>query len=363
MGNGVDVVLDMIEEALLLQIGEHALAGLEPVEAAIGFRRIFVDRRVGVENVDHVEVLPAADLEVVEVVGRRHLDRARALLRVGIVVGNDRQLAADQRQDRHLADQVLVALVVRVDGHAGVAQHGLRAGRGDDNVAPFFALDRISQVPHVALGFDLLDFQVGDGGQEVRIPVDQTLVPVDQAFLVKLHENLEDRPGQTFVHGEAFARPVARGAQTAQLIDDGSAGLTLPLPDPLHEGLPAHGVPIRFLVLHELALDDHLRGDAGMVHPRLPQHVLAAHAFEPDQNILDRVVEGVPHMQRAGYVGRRDDNAIGFRTGLLAALECAGGFPVFVDSLLDPLRIVGLIKHLNYSIRIRKWPSVISPMV
>jgi hypothetical protein len=34
-----------------------------------------------------------ADLEVVEVVRRGHLDRARALLGVGIVVGNDRDAA------------------------------------------------------------------------------------------------------------------------------------------------------------------------------------------------------------------------------------------------------------------------------
>ena len=30
----------------------------------------------------------------------------------------------------------------------------------------------------------------------------------------------------------------------------------------------------------ELALDHHLRGDAGMIGARLPQHVLAAHALE-----------------------------------------------------------------------------------
>ena len=34
------------------------------------------------------------------------------------------------------------------------------------------------------------------------------------------------------------------------------------------------------LAFGQLALDDHLRGDAGMVHARLPQHVLAAHALE-----------------------------------------------------------------------------------
>ena len=69
------------------------------------------------------------------------------------------------------------------------------------------------------------------------------------------------------------------------------------------------------LPLHQLAFDDHLRGDAGMVHAGLPQHVLAAHALEADQDVLQRVVERVAHMQRAGDVRRRDDD--GERLGAL----------------------------------------------
>ncbi|MER9132566.1 hypothetical protein NKI08_22860 [Mesorhizobium sp. M0768] len=40
------------------------------------------------------------------------------------------------------------------------------------------------------------------------------------------------------------------------------------------------------LLLHKLALDHHLRGDAGVIHAGLPQHVLAAHALEAHQNVL-----------------------------------------------------------------------------
>ena len=81
----------------------------------------------------------------------------------------------------------------------------------------------------------------------------------------------------------------------------------LPLPDPVDEILAAQ-VAAMDLPLHQLALDHHLRGDAGMVHARLPQHVLAAHALEADQDVLQRVVERMAHMQRAGDIGRRDDD-------------------------------------------------------
>ena len=58
----------------------------------------------------------------------------------------------------------------------------------------------------------------------------------------------------------------------------------------------------------ELALDDHLGGDAGVVGAGLPEHVLAAHALEADQDVLERVVERVADVERAGDVGRRDDD-------------------------------------------------------
>jgi hypothetical protein len=38
----------------------------------------------------------------------------------------------------------------------------------------------------MAVDFDILDLEVGNRGFELRVPVDQPLVLVDQAFLVEL---------------------------------------------------------------------------------------------------------------------------------------------------------------------------------
>ena len=62
--------------------------------------------RLGVEDVDRRQLVPPADLEVVEVVRGRDLDRAGALLGIGVFVGDDRDAPADQRQDDVLADQI-----------------------------------------------------------------------------------------------------------------------------------------------------------------------------------------------------------------------------------------------------------------
>ena len=75
----------------------------------------------------------------------------------------------------------------------------------------------------------------------------------------------------------------------------------------------------------ELALDDHLRGDAGVVGAGLPQRVIAAHAVVARQRVHERVLERVAHVQRAGDVRRRQHDAV--RLALARWLERAAGFP------------------------------------
>src|SRR5690606_3307358 len=85
----------------------------------------------------------------------------------------------------------------------------------------------------------------------------------------------------------------------------------------------------------------------GMVHARLPEHVLAAHALEADENILQRVVEGVPHMERAGHIWRRNDDAEAGRPVDPAGsgAKGIGLFPGGADALLDAAGVVGFLEH------------------
>ena len=93
----------------------------------------------------------------------------------------------------------------------------------------------------MALHLPRLDLEIGDGGMELRVPIDQPLVAIDQALAVEIDETLRTA-AEPLVHGEALARPIGRGAEAAQLADDGAAGLRLPLPDLLEEGRSADGL-------------------------------------------------------------------------------------------------------------------------
>ncbi len=128
MRHHVLVRLDPVQKTGLLEDLDDDLAGLETVLAlqlvpgavesgriVQPFQKLLIlldgDLAIDGEDVDLAQALALADLEVVEIMGRRHLDGAGAGGRVRIFVGNDRDLATDDRQDDVLADDRLVALV------------------------------------------------------------------------------------------------------------------------------------------------------------------------------------------------------------------------------------------------------------
>ena len=260
-------------------------------------------------------------------------------------VGHDGNAAPGDRQDDVLADHALVAGVLGVDGHGHVGQHGFRARGGDhDMVGPVIEAhtigQRIAEPPEAALDLARFDFEVGNRGLELGVPVHQPLVAVDQALIVEVDEDLDHRAGEVRVHRELFAAPVHRAAQAAQLARDRAAAFRLPFPH-LGDELLAGVVGALVTGGFELALDDHLRGDARMVGADHPQGVLALEALVTDHDVLKRVVERVADVERAGYVGRRVYD--GKRLGLRAlGTEQAALLPMLVPARLDGTRFKGL---------------------
>ena len=232
------------------------------------------------------------------------------------------------------ADEVPVPLVVGVHRHRGVAEHRLGpGGRDHDRVVAVAVPDR----DELALVVGVLDLDVRQRGQAARAPVDDPLGAVDQPVVEEPLEDRQHGPGQALVHREPLAGPVDRVAQAPHLAEDRAAGLGLPLPDPLDELLPAKVVPGQALG-GELALDHVLGGDAGVVHAGQPQRLVALHPPAPDQGVLDRVVEGVADVQRAGHVRRRNDDAVRLAIAGRVRREVTGLYPQLVPPLLDLAR-------------------------
>src|SRR5690348_3596726 len=232
--------------------------------------------------------------------------------------------------------------------HRHVAEHRLRSRRG---YAEAETVAGIADFPNAAVLFLAVHLEVGDRRAEHRIPVDEPLAAVDEAFLVPANEHFRDGARQLRVHGEVAAvlafgigeLPVGRSAQAAHLARDARARLLLPLPDALDEFL-ATEVVARLALGFELALDHDLRRDAGVVGADHPVGVEAAHAVVANERIHERLLERVAHVQRAGDVGRRQLDAIR-RQLVITLAEVAGRFPALVPALLYRRGIEALVEH------------------
>ncbi len=325
--------------------GEGAIDGVVQRAVEVEYLGSGQNGSVLVEDVQQRQVVSLADVVVVEVVGRGDLHAAGAELRVAIVVRDDRDATAYQRQLNELADQRLVALIVRVHGNGRITEHGFRAGRRDDQIVQTFSGlcaigQRVAQVPQMALLVMVFHFEVGDCGVQLGVPVYQPLATVDQAVFVQAHEGFLNGFGQAVVHREALAAPVDRRAQATDLAADVATGLILPFPD-FFEKFVATQIVTALTQGFELALHQHLRGDTGVVGARLPQGVATLHAAEADQGVHDRVIETVAHVQAAGDVRRRNHD--GVRVARALRSEIVFGLPGLVPGSFDGVRLVGLV--------------------
>jgi len=340
----VAVLLDPNEVAALLEILHDVLPGLvavlAPVDAAV-----FVDDGAAVHDLDDLEVVPPGDGEVRRVAGRRYLHGARAEVHRHVVVGDDGDLLVDERQDHHFPDDVLVARVVGVDGHGRVSQHRLRARGGDADLPRAVGIG-VADVPEVALLLLELDLEIRDGRVAPGAPVDDVVALVDEAVVPEPHEDLAHRPREPLVHGEALALPVAGAAEPLELVQDNPAVLFFPRPDALDEFLAAQVMPgLPFLC--KFLLDHVLGRDPGMVRARHPEGVVALHASIAGHDVLQGVVQGVPHVEHPRHVGGRDDDAEGRPVARVLRMEIPVFQPVLVPLRLHILRLVGLGQRLD----------------
>ena len=158
----------------------------------------------------------------------------------------------------------------------------------------------------MAVCFLFVNFVVGNGRLQIRIPVDEPFASIDQTVLEHLEECLTHCLGTNIVQRETDASPVTTGSDALELAEDSLFVSVLPLPDSLNERIATDVIASQaFFFLHPL-FDHGLRRNTGMICSGHPESFVALHAAPASQQILQRPVQGVPHMERAGHVWQRD---------------------------------------------------------
>ncbi|OPY11787.1 MAG: hypothetical protein A4E69_02628 [Syntrophus sp. PtaB.Bin138] len=331
------VGLNADQKTLLLQVGHDVLPAFVAVLALVG-AAVFVDGGVSVHNVDDFQRMPFGHGKVGGVGGRRDFHRPGTEIHGHVVIGNDGNSAVHQGKEHVLADNILVADIVGVNGHRRIAQHRFRTGGRHDDLTTAVGKG-VADVPEGAGFLLVLHFQIGDGGVAAGAPVDDVIPLIDQILIVEADKNFPDGTGEPVVHGEPLTLPVAGASQPLQLIDDDPAEFGLPLPDPIDELLPAEimacqPLPGQFLFHYVLG------GDACMVHSRHPEGIETLHALEADDDVLKRVVQGMPHVEDSRHIGRRDHNGERRFFPFVLRMKKAGIQPVLVPSFLNFPRFI-----------------------
>ncbi len=206
--NRVQVGLLGAQLPLLAERRNHRHLGFRRGQPGEPLARLLGHPAVLADHDDLLEPVSAADLEVVRIVPRRDLQGAGPELRIDVLVDDDLQATADQRQHAVAADQVAVSLVLGVDGDGGVGEHrlGAHGGNGQDSVG---ALDRVVDLIEDVLHITILDLEIGDRRPRSRVPVDHVVIAVDQAPVVEGLEHHVDGADVAVVEGEALALVVA----------------------------------------------------------------------------------------------------------------------------------------------------------
>ena len=167
-----------------------------------------IDRSVVVQDRDLGKAMALSDFKVVRVMSRCDLDAACTELHIDILIGDDRDLSACERQLEHLSDYVFISVIIRVYSDSCIAEQGFRTGRGNFHKPAFLTDYRIINVPEEAVLIDMFDLSVRDRRSADRAPVDDLGAFVNVAFLIKAHEHFKDRVGTAFIHCKSLTLPV-----------------------------------------------------------------------------------------------------------------------------------------------------------
>ena len=305
----VRVVFGLDQMAGRLKHPFHFLSDIEPILACEG-STMLVQRAVGVENVDGLQVVFLTQVVVVDVVRRGHLQATRSEFAVHVFVEDDRHLPIGHGHPSAFAVEVGEALVFGVDANRCVAHDGLRAGGRDGQVFAGGIHDFIPDVVEFSVLFGVDDFFIAQRRLRSGVPVDHALTPVDEAFLVKVDEGVNDAIVVLFIHCEAGARPVTTGTELLQLFEDDPPVFVGPVPRVSEEFIPRQ-VRLLDALLTQPPHDFGFGGDGCVVRTRHPAGVLAHHARAAHQHVLDGVVEHVPHVQHTRDIRRGNDHRVG----------------------------------------------------
>src|SRR5262249_30113064 len=150
------------------------------------------------------------------------------------------------------------------------------------------------------------------------------------------------------IKSEAFACPITRAAQLFELLDDDAAVLLFPGPDVFQKLFAADIIAMLDQALLAQGFhDDRLGPNPGVVGAREPKYFFAFHPSLAGEDVLDRIIQDMAHVEHARDVRRWDDDGVSRLYGSRVRHEAPVTDPEVIPFILDGLRVVsfGNFRH------------------
>ena len=343
----MSIIFNPYKESHLIQFLYNGLSCCITVHTA-ELAAVFIDGGIIIQNIDLRQIVTLSNLKVIRVMGRCDLNYTGTKLSVNISICNDRDLSVDNREHQLLSNDILISVIIGMDCYCSITKHGLRScsRKLKESCGAYGSVildQRVLDMPEMACLLFIFYLGIRNGGITYRTPVDDPAALVDPAFFVHLAEYFGNCLIAALVHGKTLSVPVTGGAKLFQLFNDPSAVLSLPLPGSLKEPFSAK-IFLADAFFLQLFNDLNLCSDAGMVCSWLPECIIALHPLITDQDILHGIVKGMSHMELSCDIRRGNYDRKRCFGMIHLCMEVFLRKPFVIDSVLNPLGIVGLCK-------------------
>ena len=285
----------------------------------------FRERSVGIEDINRFEIVLFAEHIVVRIVGGRDFQTAGTEFDIDIAVFNDRNHTIHEGDAHLLSLQPTILRILGVNAHGRVAHNGFGARGCDNGIATFlvtmddFALNsRCGTVISLNIILEVVEFAfllaidhlfVGECGLRLGIPVDHTEATIDQPFVEEINKDFDHAFAARFVHREGGAIPIARSTELTKLLENDAAVLFCPIPG-VGKELFARQITLANALFRQFIDHFGFSRDRSVVSAGHPASILAFHASTTHENILNRVVQNMSHVQNTSNIGGRNDNRV-----------------------------------------------------
>ena len=227
------VIFYLDKVSALFKVLNDSLTSLKTIHTCI-LGIVFSDLGIICHDIDDLKVMTLSYLKVIRVMRRSDLNYTGTEIDINIIVGNNGDLTTYKRKDQHLADDILISLVLGIYCYSSITEKCLGSCSSKLDITAA-VLERITKVPEMTCLIFVLNLGIGYGCKAMRTPVNDPLTSVYKSLIIVLNEYFLNSFGATFVHSETLVAPVTGRTDLLELLDDTSAVLLFPGPCSLKE--------------------------------------------------------------------------------------------------------------------------------